>query len=96
MKAITTRYHGPTDTRGSRISATDGDNRISIPYPYELNTDAGHRKAALALCNKLKWSKCDTLISGGLKTGNVYVFLPDNCKCTGPLEGRRSRRRGRK
>jgi hypothetical protein len=96
MKAITTRYVGPGNVRGARIIATDGDNRISIPYDYSGNTDQVHRKAALALCHKLKWSGCDTLISGGLKTGNVYVFLPDNCKCTGPLEGRRSRRRGRR
>lgn len=47
MKAIETRYHGPTDTRGSRISAFDSDgNRVSIPYPYELSGEAVHRKAA--------------------------------------------------
>lgn len=34
MKAITTKYHGPTDKRGARISATDGDgNRASVAYP---------------------------------------------------------------
>jgi len=92
MKAITTKYHGPTNTRGARISATDGDNRISISYDYSGNHDQVHRKAALALCNKLNWDGCDRLVGGGMKTGNAYVFLPSHCKCSQPLEGRRRRR----
>jgi len=73
MKAIITKYHGPTDTKGSRISASDGDrNRISIPYPYELSGEAVHRAAADALCDKMKWPK--NLIGGGMKNGYCFVF----------------------
>lgn len=73
MKAIITKYHGATDTKGSRISATDTDrNRISIPYPYELSGSAVHRAAAEALCKKMKWE--GRLIGGGIKGGYAFVF----------------------
>ena len=40
-KAITTKYHPATDTRGSRVSAKDMDgNRVSISYPYALSGEA--------------------------------------------------------
>ncbi len=73
MKAITTKYHGPTDTKGSRITADDGDgNRVTIPYPYELSGEACHRKAADALCTKMGWT--GNLAAGWTKTGYVFVF----------------------
>ena len=73
MKAITTTYHGPTNTRGSRITATDTDrNRVSIPYPHELNSDEAHAKAALALCAKMGWH--GVLQRGSVKRGYVFVW----------------------
>lgn len=76
MKAIQTRYHGPTNTRGSRISAFDEDgNRISVPYDYALSGEAVHRAAAEALCNKMKWT--GRLAGGSTRTGYVFVFLED-------------------
>ncbi len=57
MKAIRTTYYGPTDTRGSRFRATDGDgNVITVPYDYALDAGANHAVAAEALCRKLGWS----------------------------------------
>jgi hypothetical protein len=76
MKAIVTKYHGPTNTRGSRITASDEDgNRITIPYPYELSGEAVHRKAAEALCSKMGWR--GSLVAGSLKNGYVFVFAED-------------------
>jgi len=73
MKAIVTKYHGPTNTRGSRITASDEDgNKITISYPYELSGEAVHRKAAQALCDKMKWS--GNLVGGSLKHGYVFTF----------------------
>ena len=73
MKAIKTKYKGPTDTRGSRIIASDEDgNRITISYPYELSGEAVHRKAADALCVKMGWT--GPLVGGSLKNGYVFVF----------------------
>lgn len=75
MKAIVTKYHGPTDHKGSRITASDEDgNRVTIPYPYELSGEACHRKAAEALCNKMDWP--GRLVCGSLKNGYVFVFDP--------------------
>lgn len=73
MKAIVTKYHGPTNCKGSRITASDEDgNRCTISYPYELSGEEVHRKAAQALCDKMKWS--GTLVGGSLKNGYVFVF----------------------
>jgi len=74
MRAIITKYHGPTNTRGSRITADAGDGvRLTIPYPYELSGEAVHRKAAEALCEKMKWE--GKLVAGGLpKGGYAFVF----------------------
>lgn len=78
MKAITTKYHGPTDRRGARISASDEDgNRVSIPYPSENTTEDCHKRAALALCKKIGWDGGESLIGGGVKGGGyVWVFSP--------------------
>jgi hypothetical protein len=73
MKAIVTTYRPATNTRGSRIAASDEDgNRISIPYPHELSGEAVHRQAAEALCTKMGWH--GRLTSGSLKHGYVFVF----------------------
>jgi hypothetical protein len=74
MKAIKTKYKGPTDTRGSRIIASDEDgNKVTISYPYELSGEDCHRKAADALCVKMGWT--GALIGGSLKNGYVFVFV---------------------
>lgn len=50
MKAIRTRYHGPTNTRGARMSATDCDgNTVRMPLDYSHDDNERHaapRKAA--------------------------------------------------
>jgi hypothetical protein len=75
MKAITTKYIGPTNYRGSRIKASDEDhNSITIPYPHELSGEEVYRKAAVALCVKMKWST--NLVAGGTKDGYVFCFAP--------------------
>src|SRR5262245_24351941 len=76
MKAIETTYHGPTDFKGSRIKATDGDTVVWTSIDH--NSNDPHRDAALKLCRKLKWK--GKLICGGTKTGKVFVFLPLDCE----------------
>jgi hypothetical protein len=71
-----TKYHGPGNVRGSRISARDEDgNRITISYPYELMTENAHTSAAVALCEKLGWS--GTLARGSIGTGYVFVWIDE-------------------
>ena len=88
MLAIITKYHGPTNYRGSRISATvrdglDWKRRVSVPYPYEVSPsgDATHRVAAVAMCEKLlaegfTYTKPENLISGYNGGNYVFVFKP--------------------
>ena len=84
QKAIMTKYHGPTKTRGPRVSASDLDrnphprNQITLPWNYSLDSGENHDAAARALCFKLGWTSCDDLVRGGLPHGNVYVFNADS------------------
>lgn len=77
LKAITTRYHGPTDRRGSRITATDSDesrpNRVTIPYNDELSSYEMHRFAARELMRKMGWD--NDIVTGHIKDGMVHVML---------------------
>lgn len=80
-KAITTKYLGPTDHKGARFVATDGDgNRVVVPYNYEHQAEGNHIAAATALCEKMKWK--GTLVHGGLlkngrSVGEVFVWYSD-------------------
>lgn len=73
MKAITTKYIGPTNYRGSRIKATDdAGNSITIGYDSVLNHEEPYAKAAIALCKKMGWT--GSLVSGWTKDGYVFCF----------------------
>lgn len=73
MKTIVVKYHGATESRGSRLSATDeSGNRVVIPYPHEAH-DAPEA-AARALCEKIGWK--GKMISGsGVKGRFTRVFV---------------------
>jgi hypothetical protein len=74
MKAIRTRYYGPTNTKGSKIVATDGDrNSISIGYPYGLNSDEGHELAAYLLMQKMGWT--NELVGGGFQNDMYWTMV---------------------
>jgi hypothetical protein len=49
MQAITTKYFGPTNARGSRIKATAERGSITVPYDHSLTNQANHVAAAQAL-----------------------------------------------
>ena len=76
MCAITTKYLGPTNTRGGRIKACAKSGRamsVTIPYPHEMSQPAATAAAALALCAKMNW-KPDTLHTGATPDGYVFVM----------------------
>jgi hypothetical protein len=76
MKAISTRYSGPTNTRGSRIIATDGDgNRVSVSYDDALNSERSHAAAVRKLCQKMGWH--GKLTGGHTKNGMAWVWDDD-------------------
>ncbi len=79
MKAIETKYHGPSNIRGSRISASDQDgNRVILSYDSSLNSSENHRAAALALIRKMAWDKTsgyEGIVGGALAHSYVWVFV---------------------
>jgi hypothetical protein len=75
MKAIRTRYYGPTNTKGSRYMATDGDgNSVSVSTEYALNSDENHKLAAYRLMQKMKWP--NELNGGGYQNNQFWTMLP--------------------
>jgi hypothetical protein len=57
VKAITTKYIGPSNTKGSRIAASDGDgNRVVVGYDHSMNSERNHARAAAELCRKKRWN----------------------------------------
>lgn len=76
MQAILTKYHGPTNHRGARITARSASGlSATVPYAHELEPDQAHRKAADALCIKLGWHH-EWLVAGSLMHGYAFVFAP--------------------
>ena len=79
MVAITSKYHGPTNTRGSCVRATANGHMATVIWASELGSEANHRKACKRLCDKLGWD-ADRFFGGTLGDGRwawVPVFLYD-------------------
>lgn len=79
MQVIQCKYHGPSETRGSRITAKCEAGSVSIPYPHELSGQACYRAAAEKLAEKLGWTgKYYNQLLGGQLSDSSYVFIFDN------------------
>lgn len=86
MQAITTKFIGPTDTKGARIKASCDAGSITISYPYENSEEACHALAAMALVRKLGWVPTNpktgehqngyvgAWAAGGVRGGYVFAF----------------------
>jgi hypothetical protein len=76
MQAITTRFHGPTDTQGARIIARAYAGTRIYPYDHALGRSLeNHRKAAQAFATESprEWLTCE----GQPRAGLVGADLPD-------------------
>jgi len=51
--AITTKYHGPSNVKGSRVSARCERGSVTVPWDYALSTAENHRNAAHRLCMEM-------------------------------------------
>lgn len=72
-QAIRTRYHDPTNSKGSRISAKCAAGTITVGYDHSLNVDENHQAACNALVKKLGWdSEYYTPMVGGGFDGDYY------------------------
>jgi hypothetical protein len=71
-RCIVTKYHGPTNTRGSRIIATAYGKRVTFPWDYAESVGDNHAMAAVYAARKLGWND-----------GMAWVYhtatAPDGC-----------------
>jgi hypothetical protein len=87
MRAITTKYMGPTNTRGSRVKVSDpgyalgGGRARSITVSWDDALDPRGNFAAAAREALAKWEWDGTWIAGSLDTGDVFVCV----SARGPL-----------
>lgn len=74
MQTITTKYHGPTDYKGARLSATTTSGiKRWFSWEYDINAHENHQRAARALALELKWG--GQWVSGTL-AGGAVVWVP--------------------
>lgn len=82
MQAIITKYHGPTDTKGSRYSAECDRGRIMIGADDALSPEGNHEAARNALIDRFVREDAERYgtqrnpwegpwVSGGLPSGGV-------------------------
>jgi len=77
MKAIATKYLGPTNTKGSRIKAYEPDGQsITLSWDHSLDAKPNHVKAAKALLDKLDWGTYNPE-TGALKNEYVHVLVKE-------------------
>lgn len=77
MQAITTRYIGARNVRGSRVKATASAGSVTLTWDDSLNSEQNHLAAAQALANKFNWH--GTFIAGEVYNGaTVWVCYDVN------------------
>jgi hypothetical protein len=83
-QAITTRYLGATNHRGSRVKAYAQAGTKTIPWDHALDPEDNHRAAAEALANDRRWLepraysgvvRTPRLVAGALPSGDGYAFV---------------------
>jgi hypothetical protein len=75
FQAIETRWHGPTNTRPSRIVARCDARRVTVSWDHSLDVVGNHRAAAEKLAAALDWQNNGTRMVGGGLGGNGYVWV---------------------
>ena len=73
-QAITTRYAGPTDSRGSRaIVRSSSGHRLTVSWDDTLDSFENHAAAAMKLAAKLEWFGNWT--PGATESGYVFCVV---------------------
>ncbi len=82
MKAIITKYHGPSNVKGSRISAR-AEGCPTRYYDYDDSARSAHLEAAQAYRNERGWS--GAMVGGGLPDGRwAWCFVQNQDRGTIP------------
>lgn len=74
MIAIRSKYHGPTNYRGSIVRASANGRSAQVPWAAEWDSEDNHRRAVVILCAKLGWD-ADRFFGGNLESGE-WVWVP--------------------
>lgn len=83
-QAILAKYHGPTNVKGSRISATCQGGRVVVSFDSALNFAQNYAAAAEALVRKMGWTPnhgtafAGRWIAGGLPDGSTCFVFSSN------------------
>ena len=72
MKTITAKYIGPTNTKPSRISVTDGDTQRIHSINQSVSFECNCMTYVALFCAELNWH--GTLQGGHTKDGMVFTF----------------------
>lgn len=73
-QAIVTKYHGPTDLHGGRVSARADAGRVMVPWDHRLGIAENHIAAAQKLARKFGWN--GNWYGGSLPLPNAaYAFV---------------------
>lgn len=76
-QTIITKYLGPSNKRGSRVSAkSTAGHRIVIEWDDSLNSEKNHYEAMKRLASQLNWNSYPTAIAGTLKGGSIVWVFP--------------------
>lgn len=76
MQAITTKYIGPANVKGSRVKASAAAGSLTLEWDDRLNSDNNHKRAAEAFARKFNWT--GTWVCGHLPDGAVVWVSADS------------------
>jgi len=75
LQAITTKYLGPTNHKGSRIKVKSYAKSITYSWDYSLDVGENHTAAANKFLKEMEWDKDTKLIGGSLPDNSGYAFV---------------------
>ena len=74
MKAIQTKFIGPSETRGARVKAWIENIPVVLPWDHALEVVDNHGAAARKLAERLRWN--GRLVGGTLPDESMaWVFV---------------------
>ena len=74
MRAIVTKYIGPSNVKGPRVKAIEIYGKyVMSSWRDEWDTDRNHREACRDLCQRLGWK--GHMVTGYIKGACVHTFV---------------------
>lgn len=80
MQAIRTRFHGPSNVKGSRYSAKCEARTIYLSADHSLDSADNHRRACEELVKVMGWNTgklAGGMVGGEFQHDHYWVFVND-------------------